>query len=151
MGSSKIILVSGLCVMLGFYAYVIQKASSAIVMNGTERRAQTQARMLSNAAVNMANYELSTPGNEAYYNMTAMPMSGGTMSWNISTAGMPNEARVTAIGVFGVDTVVQRATLGKTSVIPSFRGRHQWNQWGVEKIYSDAPTDKQESIAEAVR
>ena len=56
MGSSKIILVSGLCVMLGFYAYVIQQASTAIVQNGTARRAQTQARMLSNAALNMASH-----------------------------------------------------------------------------------------------
>ena len=151
MGSSKIILVSGLCVMLGFYAYVIQKASSSIVSTGSDRRALTQARMLSNAAMNMANYYLSTPGGESYYVVSGQPISGGTMSWYVSTAGLPNEARVTAVGVFGTDTVTQRATLGLTSVFQDWRGRHQWNQWGLRKVYADPPMMNEPSVAEAVR
>jgi hypothetical protein len=151
MGSSKIILVSGLCVMLGFYAYVIQKASSSIVNAGSDRRASTQARMLSNAAMHLGTVYLSTPGGEAYYTVTGKSMSGGTVSWWVTTGGLPaDQAMVTAMGVFGVDTVSQVALLSKTSTPQNWGGRHQWNQWGVVKIYTNPTQLLEEPIAEMI-
>jgi len=151
MGSSKIILVSGLCVMLGFYAYVIQKASNSIISAGSDRRASTQARMLSNAALNLATVYLSTPGGESYYTVTGQQMSGGTMSWWVTQGGLPaDQARVTVMGVFGVDTVSQVALLSKTSTPQNWGGRRQWNQWGVVKIYTNPMQLVEEPIAEMV-
>jgi hypothetical protein len=151
MGSSKIILVSGLCVMLGFYAYVIQKASNSIISTGADRRASTQARMLSNGALNMATVYLSTAGGESYYTVTGQSMSGGTMSWSITQSGFPaDQAQVTAMGVFGVDTVSQIALLSKTSTPQDWGGRRQWNQWGVVKIYTNPTQLLEEPIAEMI-
>jgi len=137
MGTSKIILVSGLCVMLGFYAYVIQQASQAVISTGTDRRARVQARMMSAAAINVVAYCLST-GESERYNKSNRPMSGGTVSWAVTYLN-GDTAAVTGSAIFGADTVVQYAALSK---VPSGsrRGRKKWSQWSVQEIYMVQPT-----------
>ncbi len=148
MGSSKIILVSGLCVMLGFYAYVIQKASQSIVSAGTDRRTTTQARLLSNAALNTVNYYFSTPGGQTSYNKSNVSMSGGKMSWSTDTTYMTSMGivTVTATGVYGLDTVKQYARLRLTSSGGTWGSKKRWFTWGVDRIFADKPKFHEEEL-----
>jgi hypothetical protein len=134
MGSSKIILVSGLCVMLGFYAYVIQKATESIVASGTDRRAVTQARLISSAALNVSCNYLSGSSWKENLVRNNKEISGGAMSWLIDTTRYSlGEVSVMTKGVFGKDTVVQYAKLLKGVTVG---GKKRWNRWGLGSIFA---------------
>jgi hypothetical protein len=147
MGSSKIILVSGLCVMLGFYAYVIQKATQSIVASGSDRRAVTQARLISQAALNVTCYYLSNPTSlGGQLTKSGKEFSGGTMSWSIDTTRYSvGEASVVTKGFFGADTVIQ---YGKLKVVSTGIGK---KRWGVAALYTTPQRMHEEVFIENTR
>ncbi len=123
--------------MLGFYAYVIQKASQAILYSATDRQARTSARLLSVAAVNIAARHL-TYGNTDKYNVSNYPISGGIVSWTSSSSdGFTSTANVSGVGIFGPDTVTQYATLQKVSP-----GWGQVPRWNITSMYASTPVLK---------
>ncbi len=119
--------------MLGFYAYVIQKASQAILYSATDRQARTSARLLSLAAVNFAVRQI-TYANSEKYDVSNLSVSGGSVSWRVTALDLSaGTSSVTGIGMFGPDTVTQYASLVRISA-PLVHDR-----WSITSVYASTP------------
>jgi hypothetical protein len=102
--SSKILLVCGFCVSFGVYISGIQKANVNIVDVGQQRSYSTEARMVANAGLNNALYNMRDPSwfdnNKnpvtGVYSSSKIPFSDDTVWYTIDKNGLlSHEARVT--------------------------------------------------------
>lgn len=158
-GSSKVILVCGCCVMFGFYTSSIKQAENNLVTLGEQKNYYTEARMITNAAINHAVYTLTNSGwGYSYYssynvNVNSQSFSGGKFSYNMKSLSS-DSVLVTATAVFPDTTLckdaataealshnaqkLQQTTLLTKSSYTSYWGywgRRHWYNWNVNQTY----------------
>jgi hypothetical protein len=144
MGSSKIILVTGLCIMLGFYAYQIQRASLVVKEIGNYKVYETQSRLLAMSAENMAVYQLSNsyifhlhPGSKFI-----TTINGDTLQFIITELDTDAEiAKITATGKYGSITTIRNSFLVKhASDHPEYKYAVRRYHWSTRSVYTEPQT-----------
>jgi hypothetical protein len=136
MGSSKIILLCGMCISIGFYAYAILDVNSEIMQLGQSKSYQVQALEIANTGAQIAAYYLATPTWSDGLSKTNYSLYGGKLTYSIDMSNYYyGQATVTSIGDFGGVKVKQVAYLTKTK--PAYRlSRRSWNMWTINQIYT---------------
>jgi len=121
--SSKIFLVCGFCISFGIYISGIQEANWNIVDVGQQRSYSTQARMISNAGLNNALFNMRDPAwfdnNKnpvtKIYSSSKMAINEDTVWYTIDKIGLPSyEACVTVTAKYNSVYSRQRVIIKKS-------------------------------------
>jgi hypothetical protein len=145
--SSKIFLVCGFCISFGIYISGIQEANWNIVDVGQQRSYSTQARMISNAGLNNAMFNMRDPAwfdsNKnpvtGIYSSSKMPFNEDTVWYTIDKIGLPSyEACVTVTAKYNSVYSRQRVIIKKLpdpTDIAYKSASAPYNIWKVKQAY----------------
>jgi hypothetical protein len=145
--SSKIVLVCGFCISFGIYISGIQKANWNIVDVGQQRSYSTQARMISNAGLNNAMFNMRDPAwfdsNKnpvtGIYSSSKMPFNEDTVWYTIDKIGLPSyEACVTVTAKYNSVYSRQRVIIKKSpdpTDIAYKSASAPYSTWKVKQAY----------------
>jgi hypothetical protein len=151
--SSKIFLVCGFCVSFGIYTSGIQEANWSIIDVGQQRSYSTQARVLSNAGLNNAMFNMREPSwfdnnknlATGIYTSSKISFGGDEVWYTIDKIGLPShEACVTVTAKFN-NVYTRQRTIIKKSADPTDIGYRAsslkdgsgnlYNAWKVKQTY----------------
>ena len=146
--SSKILLVCGFCISFGIYVSGIQKANVNIVDVGQQRSYYTQARMISNAGLNNAIFNMRDPSwfdnNKnpvtGIYSSSKISFSDDTVWYTIDKIGLPSDQACVTItakdnGVYARQRVIIKKSPDPTDI--AYKAASvPYSTWKVKQAYS---------------
>jgi hypothetical protein len=135
MGSSKVLLLGGFCIVVGCYASAIFQSDSEILQLGQAESYQSQASLIAFTGAQIAAYYLSTPSWSDGVQKKNYPLYGGKLTYIVDVTKIAEgEATVYSKGEIGGVKVQISTQLSKIDPV-SKNGRRSWNQWTVKKMF----------------
>jgi hypothetical protein len=135
MGSSKVILLGAVSMMIGMYALKIQQADSQVMNISGTRSNEYQAFELAKTGVDLAVTELSAI-NSSLNGTRTQSLFGGTVTYVLAKIDADNE-KVTSTAKFGTETRTLVAYLAQTGSGSVWIGKKKknWSRWSTVKVY----------------
>ncbi len=137
MGSSKVVFLAAVSLMIGFYAIRITQADKVVADVGTTRSLNFQAGEIAKAGIECTIYELTFLTNPNRLTQTKSIL-GGTVTYTRNNLGLSStEERVTTTGTFGGQsrTLVAILIQKSTQTVNLGKKLKTWSNWAVEKVY----------------
>ena len=134
MGSSKVILLGAVSLMIGMYALKIKQADRTISDIGSSRSEEYQATELAKTGIDLAVNELSTT--TITNDTKTQSFFGGSVTYVLKKIDANNE-KVTATATFGSQTRTLVAYLEQTAGGTYLVGKKKknWSRWSTVKVY----------------
>jgi hypothetical protein len=134
MGNSKVILLGGFCIALGFFSSVILEADRTSFDTGVTQAYYSQAEQIAMTGVDIAAYYLSTPNWLDGLSMTNRSMLGGTLTYRVEGLGISSKVQVISTGIVNGKIVTATAVLERGTSGATWATRY-YSHWKVTKVF----------------
>jgi hypothetical protein len=151
MGNTKVIFLSGLCVIIGLYTYNIREADSKAQSASNAHVFRLQAEEVAKSGTQHAINKLGTAKPNRLPRLSNQSLFGGVLNYRCDDSGLDGDrVRITSSGTVSGHTITRIAVVNLSTKVQETMGKgkpKQWNQWEIEKVYvSDKKEDYKKSL-----
>ncbi len=130
MGSSKIVFVGAVAVIIGLFGFGIKKAEKKAADIATAHAYQLQAKTLAEQGLQVASRKLPATANAASKKSYERTTSQGTFGYSYDNAGMPTgQVKIISYGISNGHKVTLVSTLTELPNGPKPAGVKAWKGW----------------------
>jgi len=109
MGSSKIIMLSGVYLILGFYTVSFYQADRTNSVSVEAVANSVQAEQLARTGISMALADMGSSSTTKSFAAKSVSMTNGTITYSASTTGISSQSKITSTAVFNGRTITMTA------------------------------------------
>ncbi len=138
MGTSKVIFISGLCIIIGVYSYNFRHADSGAVMRSDALAKRIQAEEIAKSGIQHAINKLGTAKPDQMPKLRKRSLYGGVLNYVCDDSGLEGDRiRITSSGAIGGVAITRIAVVNlESTTVSTGRRKRTWNQWVVERAYT---------------
>ena len=109
MGSSKIIMLSGVYLILGFYTVSFYQAERTNSLTVEAVANSVQAEQLARTGISMALVEMGSSSTTTSFSTKTVSMTGGSVTYSATTTAITSQSKITSTADFNGRTVSMTA------------------------------------------
>ncbi|HWP82417.1 MAG TPA: hypothetical protein VNN76_07160 [Bacteroidota bacterium] len=137
MGSSRMILLSGVYAMLGLYTVGIREADVKQYKIAATHADQVQAEEIAKMGVQLCIYDLGLSKPSALPFLWNKSVAGGSLTYYSNDSGLASDqVRIISIGTFNGHKVTRVAIVKLIATYTGSTKKKKWNKWETERVYT---------------